>query len=64
MKKTNGSLIPTALTAALRSGRFSFEYQFRPTRTAVVEADPATGALAVVNPIRVNTALFALEFVC
>jgi len=43
--------------------KFAFEYQFRPKQTAVVEADPVTGALVAVNPFRVNTALFGLEFV-
>jgi hypothetical protein len=43
--------------------KFSFEYQIRPQQTAVVETDPATGKLVAVNPFRVNTALFGLEFV-
>ena len=43
--------------------KFSFEYQIRPEQTVVIEADPATGNLAAVNPFRVNTALFGLEFV-
>ncbi len=43
--------------------KFSFEYQIRPQQTAVVETDPATGKLMAVNPFRVNTALFGLEFV-
>ncbi|HEV2202704.1 MAG TPA: hypothetical protein VGR73_23035 [Bryobacteraceae bacterium] len=42
--------------------KFSFEYQFRPQQTAVVETN-ATGGLVAVNPFRVNTALFGLEFV-
>ena len=43
--------------------KFSFEYQFRPLQTAVVQADPVTGKLVAVDPFRVNTALFGLEFV-
>ena len=43
--------------------KFSFEYQFRPKQTAMVQADPASGKLIAVNPFRVNTALFGLEFV-
>jgi hypothetical protein len=43
--------------------KFSFEYQFRPLQTATIEANPTTGALIAVNPFRVNTALFGLEFV-
>jgi len=43
--------------------KFSFEYQFRPQQTAVVQTSPLTGALIAVNPFRVNTALFGLEFV-
>jgi len=42
--------------------KFSFEYQFRPQQTAVVETS-STGGLVAVNPFRVNTALFGLEFV-
>ena len=43
--------------------KFSFEYQIRPIQTAIVETDPATGKLVAVDPFRVNTALFGLEFV-
>jgi len=43
--------------------KFSFEYQFRPQQTAVVQADATTGKLVAVDPFRVNTALFGLEFV-
>jgi hypothetical protein len=43
--------------------KFSFEYQFRPQQTAVVQTSAVTGALIAVNPFRVNTALFGLEFV-
>ena len=42
--------------------KFSFEYQIRPQQTAVVETDTA-GNLVAVDPFRVNTALFGLEFV-
>ncbi len=42
--------------------KFSFEYQFRPRQTVVVQTD-AAGRLVAVNPFRVNTALFGLEFV-
>jgi hypothetical protein len=42
--------------------KFSFEYQIRPEQTTVVETD-AAGNLVAVNPFRVNTALFGLEFV-
>ena len=42
--------------------KFSFEYQFRPEQYAVVEANSVTGQLTAVNPFRVNTALFGLEF--
>jgi hypothetical protein len=41
----------------------SFEYQFRPKQIAAVFTDPVTGAVTAVNPFRVNTALFGLEFV-
>lgn len=43
--------------------KFAFEYQFRPRQTSIVETNALTGALAAVNPFRVNTALFGLEFV-
>jgi hypothetical protein len=43
--------------------KFSFEYQFRPEQTAMIQVDPSTGKISAVNPFRVNTALFALEFV-
>ena len=43
--------------------KFSFEYQVRPEQSVVVETDMATGKLTAVNPFRVNTALFGLEFV-
>lgn len=43
--------------------KFAFEYQIRPEQTAVIETDPTTGRLVAVNPFRVNTALFSLEFV-
>jgi len=43
--------------------KFSFEYQFRPQQIAIVETNPETGNLVAVNPFRVNTALFGLEFV-
>jgi hypothetical protein len=43
--------------------KFSFEYQFRPQQTSIVEADETTGKLVAVDPFRVNTALFGLEFV-
>jgi hypothetical protein len=43
--------------------KFSFEYQFRPEQIAMVATDPATGKLVGVDPFRVNTALFGLEFV-
>ena len=43
--------------------KFAFEYQIRPEQAVVVQADPSTGKLSAVNPFRVNTALFSLEFV-
>jgi hypothetical protein len=43
--------------------KFAFEYQIRPLQTAIVQTDPVTGKLVAVNPFRVNTALFGLEFV-
>ena len=43
--------------------KFAFEYQFRPEQTTVIQTNPVTGALIAVNPFRVNTALFGLEFV-
>jgi hypothetical protein len=43
--------------------KFSFEYQFRPQQSVIIQTDPKTGALTAVNPFRVNTALFGLEFV-
>jgi hypothetical protein len=42
--------------------KFSFEYQFRPEQTVVVQTDSVTGRLTAVNPFRANTALFGLEF--
>ena len=39
------------------------EYQIRSEQAVVVQADPSTGRLSAVNPFRVNTALFSLEFV-
>jgi hypothetical protein len=42
--------------------KFSFEYQFRPEQYSVVETNPVTGQLTAVNPFRVNTAVFGLEF--
>jgi len=42
--------------------KFSFEYQFRPQQTATVETS-SSGNLIAVNPFRVNTALFGLDFV-
>ena len=41
----------------------SFEYQFRPQQVATVFVDPTTGAQRAIDPFRVNTALFGLEFV-
>jgi hypothetical protein len=43
--------------------KFSFEYQVRPEQSVVIETDMTTGKLTAVNPFRVNTALFGLEFV-
>jgi len=43
--------------------KFSFEYQFRPQQSVVIQTNPTTGALTAVTPFRVNTALFGLEFV-
>ena len=43
--------------------KFSFEYQLRPEESVVVVTDAVTGKLTAVNPFRVNTALFGLEFV-
>jgi len=43
--------------------KFAFEYQIRPQQTTVIQTNPLTGALIAVNPFRVNTALFGLEFV-
>lgn len=43
--------------------KFAFEYQFRPQQTATIQTNPLTGALTAVKPFRVNTALFALDFV-
>jgi len=42
--------------------KFSFEYQFRPEQYSVVQTNPVTGQLTAVNPFRVNTAVFGLEF--
>jgi hypothetical protein len=41
----------------------SFEYQFRPKQIVQVATDPITGLQEAVNPFRVNTAVFALEYV-
>jgi len=41
----------------------SFEYQFRPQQSVEIVLDPITGNPKAVNPFRVNTALFGLEFV-
>jgi len=43
--------------------KFSFEYQFRPKQATIIEPDPKSGDLVAVNPFRLNTALFGLEFV-
>ena len=43
--------------------KLAFEYQFRPEQTTVIETDAASGNPVAVNPFRVNTALFDLEFV-
>jgi hypothetical protein len=43
--------------------KFSFEYQFRPQQTVLIQEDAVTGKLVAVDPFRVNTALFGLEFV-
>lgn len=43
--------------------KFSFEYQIRPEQAITMRADPVTGNLVAVNPFRLNTALFGLEFV-
>ena len=43
--------------------KFSFEYQLRPQQTVMIQPNPTTGALTAVNPFRVNTALFGLEFI-
>jgi hypothetical protein len=40
----------------------SFEYQFRPQQYTTV-ATSAAGLQTAINPFRVNTALFGLEFV-
>jgi len=40
----------------------SFEYQIRPRQFATLASLPS-GAQVATNPFRVNTALFALEFV-
>jgi hypothetical protein len=42
--------------------KFSFEYQFRPEQYTVVQENSVTGQLMAVNPFRVNTVLFGLEF--
>jgi hypothetical protein len=42
--------------------KFSFEYQFRPEQSVELQTNAATGQLTAVNPFRVNTALFGLEF--
>lgn len=41
----------------------SVEYQFRPQQVATVFVNPLTGVLQARDPFRVNTALFALEWV-
>ena len=41
----------------------AFEYQLRPRQVATVFIDPLSGAQRAVDPFRVNTALFGLEFV-
>jgi hypothetical protein len=41
----------------------SVEYQIRPQQSLAIATDPTTGAIKAVDPFRVNTALFALEFV-
>lgn len=43
--------------------KFAFEYQFRPRQAVEIQTDPVTGNLVALNPFRVNTALFGLEFV-
>lgn len=41
----------------------SFEYQYRPQQINTTSVDPLTGLQIAVNPFRVNTAVFGLEFV-
>ncbi len=41
----------------------SFEYQYRPQQINTTSVDPLTGLQIAVNPFRVNTVVFGLEFV-
>ncbi|MGA2594631.1 MAG: hypothetical protein ABSH32_32435 [Bryobacteraceae bacterium] len=41
----------------------SFEYQIRPQQSVMAVTNPANGATQALNPFRVNTLVFALEFV-
>ena len=41
----------------------SIEYQIRPLQSLAFAANPATGAERAINPFRVNTVVFATEFV-
>jgi hypothetical protein len=43
--------------------KFSFEYQIRPLQFSLLQTNPLTGGLVAVDPFRINTALFGLEFV-
>ena len=63
LRSTRTRLTPGVQVLIHANIKLSFEYQFRPQQTAVIQTDAVTGRLVAVNPFRVNTALFGLEFV-
>jgi hypothetical protein len=40
----------------------SFEYQFRPSQSAVIATNPLNGLPIALNPFHTNTAVFGLDF--
>jgi hypothetical protein len=62
LRSTRNRYTPGAQFLIHPNIKFSFEYQFRPEQyTSVLTT--ASGLQMAVNPFRVNTALFGLEFV-
>jgi len=62
LRSTRNRYTPGAQFLIHPNIKFSFEYQFRPEQYTTV-LTTASGLQMAVNPFRVNTALFGLEFV-